>query len=110
VGAIDYALERWAGLTLSWRTAVGADTNIVERIIRQISIGKKNSLFCGNDEGASYCSPHHVLQSSKFCCRGQATDAVSGAQRLTGFLSFEVSAANNPWRSLAILVAEARPQ
>ena len=27
------------------------DTNIVERSIRPISIGKKNSLFCGNEGG-----------------------------------------------------------
>jgi len=72
VGAIDYALERWAGLTLFLEDGrLEPDTNIVERSIRQISIGKKNSLFCGNDEGASYCSPHHVFaKSSKFCCRG----------------------------------------
>jgi transposase len=27
------------------------DTNIVERLIRPIGIGKKNSLFCGNEGG-----------------------------------------------------------
>jgi hypothetical protein len=72
VKAIDYALERWAGLTLFLEDGrLEPDTNIVERSIRPIGIGKKNSLFCGNDEGASYCSPHHVFaKSSKFCCRG----------------------------------------
>jgi transposase len=52
VGAIDYALERWAGLTLFLEDGrLEPDTNIVERSIRQISIGRKNSLFCGNEGG-----------------------------------------------------------
>src|ERR1700677_4516011 len=52
MGAIDYALERWAGLTLFLKDGrLEPDTNIVERSIRQISIGKKNSLFCGNEGG-----------------------------------------------------------
>lgn len=52
VGAIDYALERWAGLTLFLEDGrLEPDTNIVERSIRPLSIGKKNSLFCGNEGG-----------------------------------------------------------
>ena len=52
VGAIDYALERWSGLTLFLEDGrLEPDTNIVERSIRPISIGKKNSLFCGNEGG-----------------------------------------------------------
>jgi hypothetical protein len=52
VKAIDYALERWAGLTLFLEDGrLEPDTNIVERSIRPISIGKKNSLFCGNKGG-----------------------------------------------------------
>ena len=52
VGAIDYALERWAGLTLFLEDGrLEPDTNIVERSIRQISIGRKNGLFCGNEGG-----------------------------------------------------------
>jgi transposase len=52
VGAIDYALERWAGLTLFLEDGrLEPDTNVVERSIRPISIGKKNSLFCGNEGG-----------------------------------------------------------
>ena len=52
VGAIDYALERWAGLTMFLEDGrLEPDTNIVERSIRPISIGKKNSLFCGNEGG-----------------------------------------------------------
>jgi transposase len=52
VGAIDYALERWSGLTLFLDDGrLEPDTNIVERSIRPISIGKKNSLFCGDEGG-----------------------------------------------------------
>lgn len=52
VGAIDYALGRWSGLTLFLEDGrLEPDTNIVERSIRPISIGKKNSLFCGNEGG-----------------------------------------------------------
>ena len=51
-GAIDYALDRWSGLTLFLDDGrLEPDTNIVERSIRPISIGKKNSLFCGNEGG-----------------------------------------------------------
>jgi len=52
VGAINYALERWSGLTLFLGDGrLEPDTNTVERSIRPISIGKKNSLFCGNEGG-----------------------------------------------------------
>jgi transposase len=52
VGAINYALERWAGLTLFLEDGrLEPDTNTVERSIRPISIGKKNSLFCGDEGG-----------------------------------------------------------
>ena len=52
VGAINYALERWSGLTLFLEDGrLEPDTNTVERSIRPISIGKKNSLFCGNEGG-----------------------------------------------------------
>ncbi len=52
VKAIDYALERWAGLTLFLEDGrLEPDTNTVERSIRPISIGKKNSLFCGDEGG-----------------------------------------------------------
>jgi transposase len=52
IGAIDYALERWAGLTLFLEDGrLEPDTNVVERSIRPIGIGKKNSLFCGDEGG-----------------------------------------------------------
>lgn len=52
VVAIDYALKHWRGLTLFLEDGrLEPDTNTVERSIRPISIGKKNSLFCGNEGG-----------------------------------------------------------
>jgi transposase len=52
VGAINYALNHWHGLTLFLEDGrLEPDTNIVERSIRPIGIGKKNSLFCGNEGG-----------------------------------------------------------
>jgi transposase len=49
---IDYALSHWAGLTLFLDDGrLEPDTNTVERTIRPIAIGKKNSLFCGDVGG-----------------------------------------------------------
>ena len=49
---IDYALGHWAGLTLFLDDGrLEPDTNSVERTIRPIAIGKKNSLFCGDAGG-----------------------------------------------------------
>jgi transposase len=53
IGAINYMLERWAGLTLFLDDGrLEPDTNVVERSIRPIGIGKKNSLFSGSEGGA----------------------------------------------------------
>jgi len=50
--AIGYMLDHWAGLTRFLDDGrLEPDTNIVERPIRPIAIGKKNSLFCGDDGG-----------------------------------------------------------
>lgn len=49
IKAIDYTLERWDGLTADGR--LEPDTNAVERSIRPIAIGKKNSLFSGDEGG-----------------------------------------------------------
>ena len=53
IKAIDYMLERWAGLTAFLDDGrLEPDTNTVERTIRPIGIGKKNSLFSGDEGGA----------------------------------------------------------
>jgi hypothetical protein len=52
VEAINYTLNHWSGLTLFLDDGrLEPDTNTVERSIRSISIGKKNSLFCGDEGG-----------------------------------------------------------
>lgn len=50
--AIDYTLNHWAGLTLFLEDGrLEPDTNIVERSIRPVAIGRKNALFCGDEGG-----------------------------------------------------------
>ena len=52
IKAIDYMLERWDGLTAFLDDGrLEPDTNTVERSIRPIGIGKKNSLFSGDEGG-----------------------------------------------------------
>lgn len=51
--AIDYTLGHWAGLTRFLDDGrLKPDTNIVERPIRPIALGRKNSLFSGDEGGA----------------------------------------------------------
>ena len=52
-GAINYALNHWDGLTLFLRDGrVEVDTNTVERSMRPIAMGRRNSLFSGSEGGA----------------------------------------------------------
>lgn len=53
--AIRYALSRWAGLALFLDDGrIELDNNIVERSIRPLALGRKNSLFAGSDGGAEH--------------------------------------------------------
>ena len=53
VGAINYTLNHWDGLILFLSDGrVEVDTNTVERSMRPIALGRKNSLFAGNEGGA----------------------------------------------------------
>src|SRR5829696_1175583 len=48
--AIRYALRHWQGLVLFLDDGrLELDTNIIERAIRPIALGRKNSLFAGSD-------------------------------------------------------------
>jgi transposase len=52
-GAIRYSLNHWEGLTLFLEDGrIEIDNNTVERNMRPIALGRKNSLFAGNDGGA----------------------------------------------------------
>ena len=51
--AIRYALSRWNGLTRFLDDGrIEIDSNVVERSIRPIALGRKNHLFAGSDGGA----------------------------------------------------------
>lgn len=53
--AIRYALTRWDGLTRFLDDGqVELDSNIVERAIRPLALGRKNALFAGSDEGGQH--------------------------------------------------------
>jgi hypothetical protein len=60
-GAIRYALSRWDALSLVLRDGrVCLDNNAAERAMRPIPLGRKNWLFAGSDEGATYCPSGYV--------------------------------------------------
>jgi transposase len=51
--AINYTLRHWEGLTVFLTDGrVEVDTNTVERSMRPIALGRKNSLFSGSEGGA----------------------------------------------------------
>jgi hypothetical protein len=53
--ALRYALRHWQGLVLFLDDGrVELDTNTIERAIRPIALGRKNSLFAGSDGGARH--------------------------------------------------------
>jgi transposase len=53
--AIRYALRHWTGLVLFLEDGrVELDTNVIERALRPIALGRKNALFAGSDGGARH--------------------------------------------------------
>jgi hypothetical protein len=53
--AIRYALRHWTGLVLFLEDGrLELDTNVIERAIRPIALGRKNALFAGSDGGARH--------------------------------------------------------
>jgi transposase len=53
--AIRYALRHWPGLVLFLEDGrIELDTNVIERAIRPIALGRKNALFAGSDGGARH--------------------------------------------------------
>ena len=54
-GAIRYTLSRWEGLTRFLDDGrIEIDSNVVERAIRPIALGRKNHLFAGSDGGGEH--------------------------------------------------------
>jgi transposase len=53
--AIRYALRHWTGLVLFLEDGrLELDTNVIERALRPIALGRKNALFAGSDGGARH--------------------------------------------------------
>ncbi len=65
--AIRYALSRWDGLTRFLDDGrIEIDSNVVERAIRPLALGRKNHLFAGSDGGAEHWA---VLASLIATCK-----------------------------------------
>jgi transposase len=65
--AIRYSLSHWGGLTLFLEDGrLEVDNNTVERQIRPIALGRRNSLFAGDDGGAeTWAILASLLQTAK---------------------------------------------
>ena len=49
---INYTLNHWDGLVRFLEDGrIELDTNTIERAMRPVALSRKNSLFCGSDEG-----------------------------------------------------------
>ena len=60
--AIRYALTLWPALTRYCDDGhLEIDNNPAERALRTVTLGRKNYLFAGSDDGASYCPSGHLL-------------------------------------------------
>jgi Transposase IS66 family len=61
--AIGYSLKHWAGLTAFLEDGrIEIDSNTVERTMRPIGLGRRNSLFAGSCGGAE-------SWAMRRCCR-----------------------------------------
>ena len=71
-GAIRYALSRWDGLTRFLDDGrIEIDSNVVERSIRPIALGRKNHLFAGSDGGGEHWA---VIASLIETCKMNGVD------------------------------------
>jgi transposase len=75
--AIRYTLGHWNGLTMFLNDGrVEVDTNTVERSMRPIGLGRKNSLFSGSEGGAeSWAILASVLNTGRRDALGDALTA-----------------------------------
>ena len=68
--AIRYALGRWSALTRFLADGrIDLDTNPVERAIRPIALGRKNSLFAGSEGGAKSARSKSIRKGAPSRCR-----------------------------------------
>ena len=70
--AIRYTLSRWDGLVRFLDDGrIEIDSNVVERTIRPIALGRKNHLFAGSDGGGEHWA---VIASLIETCKMNAVD------------------------------------
>jgi hypothetical protein len=63
--AARYALNNWTALTRYCEDGeLAIDNNLAERAVKPCAIGRKNWLFCGNDNGGRTAAIHFSLTSS----------------------------------------------
>src|SRR2546429_3786036 len=67
--AFRYMRTRWTALVRCFDDGrLALDNNPAERALRCVAIGRKNYLFAGSDDGASYCSSRHAIDRwNRFC-------------------------------------------
>ncbi len=71
-GAIRYAFSRWGGLVQFLDDGrIEINSNVVERAIRPIALGRKNHLFAGSDGGGEHWA---VIASLIETCKMNAVD------------------------------------
>ncbi len=65
--AINYVINHWDGLTLFLRDGrIEVDSNSVERSMRPIAMGRRNSLFSGSEGGAeSWATIASIINTAK---------------------------------------------
>jgi transposase len=83
---LAYTLSHWEGLTVFLEDGrVEIDSNPVERSMKPIILTRKNSLFAGTDEQASYCSSRHLLiNPADFVGEYQTAGGAFGERRRFG--------------------------
>jgi hypothetical protein len=83
--ALRYALRHWTGLVLFLEDGrLELDTNTVERAIRPIALGRKNSLFAGSDGGARHWAIVASLIGDRRAQRGGALGVAHRRARARG--------------------------
>ncbi len=68
--AIGYAQGQWDALVRYVDDPILAiDNNLAERLLRKVTLGRKNWLFAGSDQGGHRAAIHYSLISSCKLCR-----------------------------------------
>jgi transposase len=65
--AIDYFMNRWEGFTRFLEDGrVPLDTNLIERLLRPVAVGRKNFLFFGSQNGGRTAATlYSIVQSAR---------------------------------------------